>query len=300
MILSMTGYGRKEESDGERRLTIEVRSLNNRFLDIVVKLPRSLSVLEQKVKRTVQDRFSRGRFEIFVTRSGDQEQTGKITINEKIAAEYVAALRNLKSNFGLAGDVDFRFVAGLPDVVTIAMDQENPETVWNLLSQGLTGALDDLSRMRREEGAALNADITARLKDIQSLAAKVAISAPASVELARKRITEAVAKLMKEQPDPARISQEIAILAEREDISEELTRLTSHIGQFRSIMGEASREGVGENLFLIQEMGREANTVASKRWMRKYLSISSGSRRNLKRSGNKRRISNSRTVRPIQ
>jgi uncharacterized protein (TIGR00255 family) len=265
MIRSMTGYGRKEVSEGDVHFTIEIRSLNNRYLDIQLKSPRALAGMESRVRKSVQERFSRGRFDIFITRNGERERSGRLVVNEALAEQYIGALRDLKSRFGLGGDVELSTVAGLQDIITVAEANENPETLWQVLSPGLTQALGELERMRAEEGAALAGDILARLDTIEGLASHIRAKAPATVEYARKRMMETLGRLLTEQPDPVRVAQEIAILAERTDVTEELTRLCSHLSQFRAVLKESSPEGIGRRLdFLIQEMGRETNTIASK------------------------------------
>jgi len=261
----MTGYGRKEVGGSENRLVIEVRSLNNRYLDIQLKLPRSLAVLEARIRKYVQDRFSRGRFDIFISRSGDQERSAKLALNEALAGQYIEVLRSLKTSYGLTGDVDLSLVAGFPDIVTMDETREDPDTVWQALQGGLKEALDELANMRAEEGAALVRDVVARLATIEGLIGRIQTKAPTTVELARKRMSDTLGRLLSEQPDPVRIAQEIAILAERTDITEELTRLGSHLSQFRAMLADSPPEGIGRKLdFLIQEIGREVNTIASK------------------------------------
>jgi len=261
----MTGYGRKEVGDSENRLVVEIRSLNNRYLDIQLKVPRSLAPLEARIRKYVQDRFSRGRFDIFISRSGNQERLAKLAVNEALAEQYIAVLRDLKTSFGLTGDVDLSLVAGFPDIVTIDEIREDPEMIWEVLLTGLKGALDELASMRSEEGAALARDVSIRLATIEGLIERIHDKAPATVELARKRMSDMLGRLLSEQPDPVRIAQEIAILAERTDVTEELTRLGSHMNQFRTMLAESPPDGVGRKLdFLIQEIGREVNTIASK------------------------------------
>jgi uncharacterized protein (TIGR00255 family) len=261
----MTGYGRKEVGNPENRLIIEVRSLNNRYLDIQLKSPRSLAALEARIRKYVQDRFARGRFDIFISRSGDQERHVSLAVNETLAEHYIAVLRDLKAHYGLAGDVDLSLVAGFPDVISMDETREDPETVWQTLFTGLKEALDELGSMRAEEGTILSQDVAARLATIDELIGKIQVKAPVTVELARKRMTDTLGRLLSEQPDPARIAQEIAILAERTDVTEELTRLGSHVSQFRAMLADSPPEGVGRKLdFLIQEIGREVNTIASK------------------------------------
>ena len=265
MISSMTGYGRREVLDAGGHLTIEIRSLNNRFLDIQVKTPRGLALLEPRVKKMVQGRFSRGRFDIGISRNGSQERYSSFVVNEELAERYIRVLKDMKTRFGLTGEIDLAMVAGMQDLITVTEVKEDPEAIWQALSTGLTQALDDLDRMRVQEGEALARDITGRLEAIGRVIQSITENAPATVENTRKRMAETLNRLLNEQPDPVRLAQEIAILAERTDVSEELTRLDSHMVQFRSLLNDAGREAVGRKLdFLLQEMGREANTIASK------------------------------------
>ncbi len=266
MIRSMTGYGRSEPSGaGSSRFTVEVRSVNNRYIDIQVKAPRELSVLEQRIRKSVQDRFSRGRFDVYIIRNGDKESAGRLVVNETLAGQYISALKDLKARFGLGGDVDVSFLAGFQDLFALTEVKEDMEAVWQVLSDGLAHALKGLDDMRAEEGGALVRDISGRLETIDRLLSSIHELAPASVEAARTRMSDVLRKLLHEQPDPVRLAQEIAILAERTDVTEELTRLGSHMKQFRALLADPSGEAVGRKLdFLLQEMGRETNTIASK------------------------------------
>lgn len=261
----MTGYGRGEVASAGIHLAIEVRSVNNRFMDIQVKAPRSFTALESRIRKSVQERCSRGRIDVFISRSGDREATGKLTADEKLAGEYVEVLHKLQERFGLRGEVDLAQVAGFPGLVSVTEDKEDIEALWQALEGGLGQALDELGAMRAREGRAMVADMERRLDLIERLMADVQRLSPASVEQARKRMSESLARLLNEQPDPVRLAQEIAILAERTDVTEELTRLNSHIRQYRVLISDAAVEPVGRKLdFLLQEMGREANTIASK------------------------------------
>ncbi len=265
MIRSMTGYGRQEVAGATAHLTIEVRSVNNRFLDIQVKTPRALAVLEQRVKKAIQARFSRGRFDVFITRNGEQEKAVRPVLDEILADQYIGVLRCLKARFGLAGEVDLAMVAGFRDLIAVSEEKEDIETVWQMLNKGLEQALDEIDGMRCNEGGALVRDMLGRLDTVESLMREIMALSPLSVENYRRRMAETLSRILKEQPDPARLAQEIAILAERTDVTEELTRLSSHLAQFRAMLSGRSGEPVGRKLdFLLQEMGREANTIASK------------------------------------
>jgi len=261
----MTGYGRTEVGDAGSRFSLEIRSLNNRYLDIQVKIPRGLAVLESRVKKAVQNRFSRGRFDVTITRSTGLEGSGRLLVDEALAAHYVGILKDLKTRFGLSGDIDLSLVAGLPDLISRTEVREDPETLWLILSTGLAQALDELDRMRGEEGAHLAQDISARLDAVERSIQAIRSQSPVTVENARKRMTDVLSRLLLEQPDPVRLAQEIAVLAERTDVTEELTRLGCHMTQFRSMLDASAGEAVGRKLdFLLQEMGREVNTIASK------------------------------------
>ena len=265
MIRSMTGYGRKEAGGDAGHFSIEIRSVNNRYIDVQVKVPRGLSLLELRVKKAVQERCSRGRFDVLITRNSDREKPTRLVVDDALAAQYVGLLRDLKTRYGLAGEPDLSLMAGLPNIITMTEVSEDREAIWALLAGGLDAALDELDQMRLDEGAALARDIVSRIDAIEGMVRAIGAQSPITVEKARKRMTDTLARLLQEQPDPARLAQEIAILAERTDVSEELTRLDSHLAQFRAMLIDKPKEAVGRKLdFLLQEMGREVNTIASK------------------------------------
>jgi uncharacterized protein (TIGR00255 family) len=261
----MTGYGRKELSSAGIHATIEIRSVNNRFIDIQIKAPRSLASLEPRIKKAVQDRCSRGRIDVFITRNGDRETSGRLAVDQALVEQYVAVMRDLKERFGLSGEVNLSMVSSFPGVINTTEDKEDLEQFWPALSEGLEHALKELDGMRIDEGNALVQDMNRRLDLIEGLMHEVELLSPSTVEQARKRMSEVLARLLNEQPDPVRLTQEIAILAERTDVTEELTRLSSHLRQFRLLISGTTIEPVGRKLdFLLQEMGRESNTIASK------------------------------------
>jgi len=254
-----------EAGDAGSHFSIELRSLNNRYLDIQIKIPRGLAVLESRVKKTIQERFSRGRFDVAIIRNSEHEYGGRLVVNEALAAQYIGILEDLKKRFGLSGDVELSLVAGLTDLISSTEVKDDPENLWRILSKGMSQALDELDRMRNEEGALLARDIGERLNTIDRTGQAIRAQAPVSVDNTRKRMMETLNRLLIEQPDPLRLAQEIAVLAERTDVTEELTRLECHMTQFRSLLGGSTREAVGRKLdFLLQEMGREVNTIASK------------------------------------
>lgn len=265
MIRSMTGYGRSDVRDAAGGFNIEMRSVNNRYLDVQVKLPRSLNALEPRIKKSVQDGFSRGRIDVFITRSSGESTPFKFSVDYARAEQYIGVLRELKARFSLPGDVDLSLLNALPDIIGKEEITEDMESVWTLLSTGIGQAVASLGAMRELEGESLAGDIAGRLQAIEDLVSAIHLRAPLVVEKARTRMSEALERILKEQPDPSRVAQEIAILAERTDVTEEITRLGSHRGQFFALLRGAGKEPVGRKLdFLIQEMGREVNTIASK------------------------------------
>ncbi len=261
----MTGYGRAESGGAEGDFVIEMRSVNNRYLDVQVKLPRSIAALESRVRKAVQDRLSRGRIDVFINRGGRETVPFRLAVDHRVAGQYLDLLRDLKDRFDLHGEIDLTLVSALPDVIVREDIAEDIEQLWEQLRPVLDRAVDGLANMRRTEGAALGVNIAERLQIIETLVASVALRSPRTVEAARVRMQESLQRLLKEPPDPMRIAQEIAILAERTDVTEELTRLGIHLGQFRALLAGTTTEPVGRKLdFLLQEMGREVNTVASK------------------------------------
>jgi len=265
VIRSMTGYGRGDVRNAAGALSIEMRSVNNRYLDVQIKLPRSLNALEPRVRKDIQEGFSRGRVDVYITRSGADANPFRFTVDHERAEQYIGALKELKARFSLPGEVDLALLNALPDIIGKEEVTEDLEALWISLASGLRQAIGGLRSMREQEGASLARDITGRLDAIEALIETVRVRTPLTVDLARKRMTEALEKILKDPPDPARLAQEIAILAERTDVTEEITRLGSHMGQFRAMVLGSGAEPVGRKLdFLIQEMGREVNTIASK------------------------------------
>jgi uncharacterized protein (TIGR00255 family) len=265
VIRSMTGYGRGEVRSAAGNLAIEMRSVNNRYLDVQIKLPRSLNALEPRIRKMVQEGFSRGRVDVFITRSGADASPFKFIVDHERAEQYIGALKELKTRFSLPGEVDLALLNALPDIIGKEEITEDLEQLWTALGGCLGQAIESLRSMREQEGSSLAQDIAGRLDAIEALTKAVWARTPLTVEQARKRMTEALEKILKDPPEPARLAQEIAILAERTDVTEEITRLGSHMNQFRAMVHGAGAEPVGRKLdFLIQEMGREVNTIASK------------------------------------
>ena len=264
MIRSMTGFGVKQAPWQGGTVMVEVRSVNHRFLEIACRLPRSLSAQEDVFKKAVQQRCSRGRIDMTVTIQSGKGRAGTVNLDQTLAKQYHQALRTLKSSLKLSGAIDVAFIAGLRDVLSIA-DQppEDPKLV-KLAYKLAIQALDDLESMRGKEGAALASDMKGRLQRMRDHRLAIANRLPRLIEETFDRMKQRVAKLLgAEPPDLPRLHQELAIYADRGDITEEIVRLDSHMIQFEHQLNRA--ESVGKTLdFLLQEMGREVNTIGSK------------------------------------
>ena len=261
----MTGFGRGAFSSEAFGVTVEIKTVNNRYLDIHVRLGQELSAIEMMVRKRVGARLSRGRVDLNI--NFDRTGAASYEVNRPLIAGYVQALREIKEELGLAGEIDVNSLARVPGALTAArdgFDEGNMAGVESALDQ----ALDSLEQMRASEGASLAAEMRVRITKIEAevpiIEAAAAGLADAYRQRLQKRVTELIARGSQAvELDSGRLAQEVAYLADRSDISEELARLRSHLEQFRSSI-DADRE-VGKRLdFLLQELNREANTVLSK------------------------------------
>jgi uncharacterized protein (TIGR00255 family) len=262
---SMTGFGRGAASGDEFTVTVEIKTVNNRYLDIHLRLSQELSPLEMDIRKRVGARLARGRVDLNI----NFEKTGATTyeVNRPLIAGYVSAMREIQQQFNLAGDIDVSAVARLPGALAPARDGLDELNTAGL-EQALDEALASLELMRENEGAALAEEMRLRLTNIEAQVPLIEAAAAGLADAYRQRLQKRVSELVVRgnqaiELDPGRLAQEVAYLADRSDISEELTRLRSHLEQFRAAI-EAEGE-VGKRLdFLLQELNREANTVLSK------------------------------------
>ncbi len=265
MIASMTGFGRGSAQRDGVTATVEMRSVNNRFLDVAVRLPQLLAPREADVQALLKKVFERGRINVNVQVEKDLEADLPIRVNERAARAYGRLLEDLRRAAGIEAPVGLEHVVRYGDVFTTA--EEDPETLarlWRVVEGALAEAVAQLRAMRLQEGAALQTDLAARADALEARLADVEARAPARVEEARQRLHERLADLLADQRiDPARLEQEIVLLADRLDVTEECVRLHSHLALFREAL--ASDEPVGRKLnFLVQEIHREVNTISSK------------------------------------
>jgi uncharacterized protein (TIGR00255 family) len=264
MIRSMTGFGQKQAPWQDGAVTVEIRSVNHRFLEVACRLPRPLHAVEEPLKKAVQQHCTRGRVDVTVTIQGGKGRAALINLDQALATQYYQALRRLKASFKLPGSIDVALVAGLRDVLTVAdQPSEDPQLV-TLVHTLAEDALADLQRMRKQEGMALAHDMQRRIQIMNDHRSAVAGRVPILLQESFERMKQRIEKLMgTDVPDVPRLHQELAIYADRGDITEEIVRLDSHMLQFEQHLKRT--ESVGKTLeFLLQEMGREVNTIGSK------------------------------------
>ena len=263
MIRSMTGFGAGRGSVNGEEVDVEVRSVNHKFCEVKVRLPRELAALEHEAVRTVKERLARGGVDVAVRRT---QAGGLVTprVDVGLAESYARAFADVQARLGLSGGVTLADVIAAEGVVRLDERPIDVEIVGEALRRALATALAQLVAMRAREGEALGHDLVGRLDELERLVARVAELAPQSIEQYRTRLAERVAELARGLPvDPSRLAQEVAIFADRTDVAEEITRLRSHLAQVRSLL--AVTEPAGRKLdFLVQEMHREVNTIGSK------------------------------------
>lgn len=264
MLRSMTGFGSGQATRGAESLSVELKSVNHKFCEVKVRLPRELGALEPAVQKQVKDRLSRGAVEVTVKRAA-RTGTGLVPqVDVGLAREYRRAWAELATALGVPDEVKLRDLALLPNVIRVEEAQIHLEDATAATEAALAAALEGISAMRAKEGESLAADLAARLALVFTLVTELVGLAPKAVEEYRARLAARIAELAKGVTvDPQRLTQEVAIFAERTDVAEEMTRLHSHLAQFNTLL--SSKEPVGRKMdFLVQEMHREVNTTGAK------------------------------------
>jgi uncharacterized protein (TIGR00255 family) len=260
----MTGFGAGDLATVAGRYVVEARSLNHRFLEVAVRLPRDLAALEERIRALVQAKILRGRVEIAIIRDnyGKRVRTAKVDVD--LAKAFTNALNDLKQTLGLPGTPDLSMLVGFPDLIKIEEPKEDLEEIWPSIAAGLGQALSRLVTMREDEGARLARDLEERMKHLEQRVGDVERRAPTVVKEYAARLSRRIGDLMGAVPvDEGRVAAEVAIFADRSDISEEATRFRSHLAQMRQTL--VADGAVGRTMeFIVQELGREANTMGSK------------------------------------
>ncbi len=266
MIKSMTGFGRGEYTDGKRNITVEIKSVNHRYSDISVKMPRRYGFAEDKVKSAVKEKLRRGKADVSIMVENITENDINIKLNQPIAKQYYDNLKALQESFDLSGEISLQLLSTMPDVMKAIADVEDEEEITRAILIPVSQAVANLESMREIEGEKLAADLIEKGKKIKSILDKIEERAPGVVRDYTSRLRERIAELLDGSvtvPEE-RILTEAAIFADKCSIDEEITRLNSHLTQLEKILKEG-KEAEGKKLdFLVQEMNREANTIGSK------------------------------------
>lgn len=266
-VRSMTGYGRGEFTAEDRKFTVEMRSVNHRYNDITVKLPRFLISLEDRIKKKTAENVFRGKTDIYISFETLSSEDVEVKLDEALAAAYAEKLKHLREIIGVPQADDGRILeltARFPDVITVEKAQKEEEVLWEILLPALEEAVSRFLVMRETEGENLKQDILQKGEKIRALVAGVKERAPLVVEEYREKLNRRLEDILGNvEVDPQRVAQEVAVFADRGCIDEEITRLESHLIQLDGILREGGQ--VGRKLdFLVQEMNRESNTIASK------------------------------------
>ncbi|MDP4091861.1 MAG: YicC/YloC family endoribonuclease [Bacillota bacterium] len=264
MIRSMTGFGRGEYKENGKEFLVEIKTVNHRYSDIFLKLPRQISFLEDKVRDTVNKSLSRGKIDVYVSFEEFGEDSKSVLLDEPLAKAYVKSLETLRDKFHLKDDISLSLVARFPDILKVEKVEADEDVTWQYLKKALDNALDSLVKMREIEGEGLKKDMIERAEYIRKIVNKIDERAPEVVKEYKLRLENRIKELMDQQVvDENRLATEIAIFADRCSINEELVRLDSHIKQLIQTLNQ--EQPVGRKLdFLVQEMNREINTIGSK------------------------------------
>ena len=266
MIKSMTGFGRGEYTDGKRSIIAEIKSVNHRYSDITVKMPRRYTFAEDKIKNAVKDKIRRGKVDVSIIVENITENDVNIKLNTMLAKQYYDNLTELRSEFDLSGDISLQFLASLPDVMKAIPDVEDEEEITKSILIPVAEAAANLEKMRAVEGEKLAEDLIAKGEHVKEILDKIAERAPQVVVDYTAKLKERIQDLIGSsvQVPEDRILVEAAVFADKCAIDEEITRLNSHLVQLKNIIEKSSQPDGKKLDFLVQEMNREANTIGSK------------------------------------
>jgi len=264
MIKSMTGFGRGEYSQDGKEFTVEIKTVNHRYSDVFIKLPRQIGFLEDRVREMVGKAISRGKIDVFVTYFNYSDDSKYVTFDEVLAKSYISAVEALRDKYGLKDDISVSLISRYPDVLKVEQNKEDEEALWSMLRIAVENALASLVTMRENEGEGLKSVLLDRASYIEGIIAEISKHAPEVPNEYKLKLEARIKDLLQQQVvDESRLATEVAIFADRCSIDEELVRLASHIGQMREAL--SMNQPVGRKLdFLVQEMNREINTIGSK------------------------------------
>lgn len=264
MIKSMTGFGRCEVLKESRKFTVELKSVNHRYLDVNIRMPKKLNFFETSIRTLLKQYANRGKVDIFITYEDTSESQVSLKYNASLAAEYMKYFKQMEEEFGLENDIRVSALSRYPEVITMEEQCEDEEELWNGLKEALEGAFAQFVETRKTEGQNLKQDILEKLTGMEKLVAFIEERSPEIIAQYRVRLEEKVGELLKDtQMEESRIAAEVILFADKICTDEEVVRLKSHISHMRDTLEE--KEGIGRKLdFIAQEMNREANTILSK------------------------------------
>lgn len=264
MIKSMTGYGRAVKTLNSNEISVEIRSVNHRYLDLNIKVPRHLSFLEENVRSFVSSNVSRGKLDVYVSVFSRENDDKTVVLKSGLAKNYIDALATLKKDFSLKGNVTVDLVASFPDIFEIQRKEIDEEAIWSDVSAVLKDAVSDYNSMREREGERLARDLNQKADNILSMVKEIEVLSPQSENAYRQRLEEKIKELLSNNEiDESRILTEVAIFSDKIAVDEEIVRLKSHFEEMRALV--ANGNSIGRKLdFIIQEMNRETNTIGSK------------------------------------
>ena len=260
----MTGYGRYEIEEKERKVNVEISTVNHRYCDLSIRMPKALTHLEDEIRKCIKQFIARGKVEVSIYITSMSADDVEVVVNEPAYTAYIEALRKIGTKLGLNDNIGMAEVMRLNDVITIQKKQADLEVIWPMIDQALRQALTQLVAMREKEGMILKNDLLEKADNMLRLVGELEHLSVEVVNTYKLKLEERISRLLEEIPvDETRLAMEVALFADRAAIDEELTRLKSHVGQLKMILEEES--SIGRKLdFLMQEMNREANTIASK------------------------------------
>lgn len=264
MIKSMTGYGRCERIIGTKKITAELKSVNHRFSDYNIKVPRQYGFLEDRVRQFISKEVARGKIDVYVSIESCGEADKTVTVNKELAGNYVEILRDLCETFLLKDDISVSTIASFTDIFRAEPKRDDEEEIWTAVSEVLTDAVSSFISMRSREGERIERDLRERVTYMKSLANEIDKLSPMAVQVYKAKLYQKIKEVIDErEPDDTRILTEVAIFADKVAVNEETVRLASHYDEFFTILD--SNEPAGRKLdFLIQEINREVNTIGSK------------------------------------
>ena len=264
MIKSMTGFGRSEIERGNRKITVEIKSVNHRFLENSIKMPKKLNIFEARIRDTIKKYASRGKIDVFITYEDNSESNVSLKFNESIAREYMNIFRQMEERFNIRNDITVGALSRYPEVITMEESQEDEEELWNFINEAIEEACKGFADTRNIEGENLKNDLLLKLDHMEELVSYIETKNPQIIEDYKKKLEAKMEEILSDADiDKNRIASEVIIYADKVCVDEETVRLRSHIEHARKCLNEDG--GIGRKMdFIAQEMNREANTTLSK------------------------------------